>query len=46
MANDGPPALGTRATLMVPEVPRGNAKPDFSIEGEFARLLLNLLMKR
>ena len=46
LANDGPPALGTRATLMVPEVPRGNAKPDFSIEGEFARLLLNLLMRK
>ena len=40
------PALGTKATLMVPAVPRGNAQPDFSIEGELARLILNLFIKR
>ena len=40
------PAFGTKATLMVPAVPSGNSQPDFSIEGEFARLLLNLFVKR
>ena len=43
---DGLPAFGTRATLMTPAVPRGNAQPDFSIEGEFARLLLNLVFRK
>ena len=43
---EGAPVLGTRATLMVPAVPRGNARPDFYIEGEIARLLLNLLFRR
>tara|TARA_B100001939_G_C16944841_1_gene619841 strand:+ start:634 stop:1128 length:495 start_codon:yes stop_codon:yes gene_type:complete len=36
----------TQATIMVPAVPRGNALPDFQIEGELARLLLNLFFKR
>ena len=40
------PAFGTKATLMVPAVPRGNAQPDFSIEGDFARLLLNLVFRK
>jgi hypothetical protein len=40
------PSFGSRATLMVPAVPRGNAVPDFYIEGEIARLLLNLVFKK
>lgn len=43
---DGLPSFGTRATLMVPAVSRGNAQPYFSIEGDFARLAFNLLMKK
>ena len=43
---NGAPDFGERATLMVPAVPRGNALPDFTIEGEFARLILNLFVKR
>ena len=43
---EGAPAFGTKATLMVPAVPRGNAQPDFSIEGRFARLLLNLVFRK
>lgn len=42
----GNPALGTRATLMVPAIPRGNAQPDFTIENEFAHLILRFLMRK
>ena len=42
----GAPSFGTRATLMVPATPSGNVRPDFSIEGEFAKLIFNLLVKR
>ena len=44
--SSGPVDFGSRATLMVPAVPRGNAKPDFSIEAEIARILWNLILKR
>ena len=45
-ASEGTPAFGTKATLMVPAVPSGNAQADFSIEGEVARLLLNLVFRK
>ena len=41
-----PDDVDARATIMVPAVPRGNALPDFQIEGEIARLLLNLFFRR
>lgn len=37
--------FGERATLVVPAVPRGNALPDFTIEGEFARLIWRLFSR-
>ena len=40
------PVEGEQATIMVPGIPRGNALPDFQIEGEVARLLLNLFFRR
>ena len=46
VASEGPPALGTKATLMVPAVPRGNALPDFTIESELAHIILRFLMKK
>ena len=44
-AATGPPVLGTKATLMTPAVPEGNAKPDYVIEDAFAYLLFNFLLK-
>jgi hypothetical protein len=35
-----------QATVIVPAIPRGNAQPDFQIEGELARILLNLFFRR
>ena len=46
VASEGPPALGSKATLMVPAVPRGNALPDFTIENEFAQMIIRFLMRR
>ncbi len=43
--SEGTPAFGTKATLMVPAVPEGNAEPDYLIEDAFAYLLFNFLFK-
>ena len=43
---EGPPALGSRATLMVPAVPKGNALPDFTIENELMHLILRFLQRK
>ena len=45
VASGGAPAFGDRATLMVPAVPEGNAKPDYTIEDGFAWLIFNFLLK-
>jgi hypothetical protein len=46
--NANAPELTTRTTLMtpyVPEVPEGNARPDYFTEDAFAYLLFNLFFK-
>lgn len=46
--NANAPELTTRTTLMtpyVPEVPEGNARPDYFIEDAFAYLLFNIFFK-
>lgn len=40
-----PPAFGTKATLMTPAIPRGNAEPDWSIADGFAALVFNFFLK-
>ena len=45
LAAGGAPAFGTKATLMTPAVPEGNAKPDYTIEDGFAWLFFNYLLR-
>lgn len=39
------PAFGSRATLMTPAVPRGNAEPDFALLDGLAWLFFRFLLK-